>query len=120
MRRAVDEFEQLLDRSPHRHVDEKIRVGGREDFGGVAVVALEAPQKAGRGLGQRVDAVERIHEIRQDRIVGWCHDPPHIELRYVPICLCHRTALALIAPSNQNMRPLGAICQHLRTVVLTL
>ena len=110
MGRAIDEFEQRLDRLPDRHVDEKIRVGGGEDLGGVATVALEAPDKTGRLLGKRVDAVERRHEIGQMRAVGRRDDAPDIELREMPIRFSHRLSLYVGTPSQDSMPPGPAIC----------
>jgi hypothetical protein len=66
---AVDIGAQRRDVGPDRHVDRHQRVFERLQIGGVVAFALQAPDEAGRGLGQGVDRVEVVEEVLDHRMI---------------------------------------------------
>src|SRR6185312_7312266 len=80
VRAAVHELAQAVGIGPHRHVEQHVFVVERADGGGVAVLGLQAPHEAGRGFGERVDAVEVGGEIRHDGRVHRALDDADVEL----------------------------------------
>jgi hypothetical protein len=82
---AIDEVEQRLGIGPDRHVDEKQRIGGRSQVGRVVAVPLQAPDKAGSGIGQGVDGIEFSVKARHLRVAALAEHPPDVDLCQVPI-----------------------------------
>jgi len=83
---GVDERGQRLGRLPHRHVHDDTGTAGRVPFegphgGGVAVLGLQPPHEAGRGIRGRVDRIERGREVSQRRAGQRRAQPGNIDLR---------------------------------------
>ena len=70
------------------------RLGSLSDGRMSVAVALarEAPDEAGRGLGQRVDVVERVHEVSVGGIFGRLDEAADVYLREM---VGHASPLAL-------------------------
>src|SRR3954453_801371 len=66
----LDEGRERVDRLPDRHVDDHAIVLVGAQGGGVALLGLQAPDEARRGVGHGVDRVEQRHELGHDRPAG--------------------------------------------------
>ena len=66
---AIREGEQVLDRTPHRHVDEDTIVVVGAKRSGVARIARQTPDESRAPVRQRVDLVEPGDEVRHLRVV---------------------------------------------------
>jgi hypothetical protein len=64
---GVDERAQRLERLPHGHVQHQAVVVEGAVLGGVALLALEPPDEAGRGVRGGVHRVEGVHELLHHR-----------------------------------------------------
>src|SRR3990167_850825 len=81
MQGRVGEGFEPLDRPPHRHVEQDARIVEGRDLRGVAGLVLEPPDKAVAPLGERIDPVEIVDEVRDAGIVQRIARPADVDLR---------------------------------------
>jgi hypothetical protein len=80
VRGPVCEIEQRLDRLPHGHVHDHQRIVVGADIRRVATIALQPPDEARAGLGQRINRIELCHEIGQQRRIERRLGPRDVQL----------------------------------------
>lgn len=77
----VGEREQIVDRFPHREVDDHERVIANSHIRRVSLLTLQSPDEARAPICQRVHLIEAGHEARQKRVVERRNGAGDVELR---------------------------------------
>ena len=80
---TIDEVLQILWRLPNRHIYEHERILGPRMLrvGSIAGCGLESPNESLGAFGERIDAIEPVHEFSDLRVIQRMQKAPDIQLR---------------------------------------